>query len=183
MSTPQMRPIEALASPEAQHATLDTMSFYSPQCKRQPPDSVKNFYHFAAKKYQGLDECTLAEQGYRESAFDIFAVSPAGAKGICQFLDAVAREYGIDQFDPKQCIFAQAKYMAWSLDRWTPGLGGRVYADLVKLALATYNWGLGNMRKSQAKHGWTTYAELEPHLPEETRHYVRRILGPEWWQN
>ena len=182
--TPELRPSTSIAAPELDTPELDVMSFYSFLCERQPPDDLKNYYHFAAKNnVGGLDECTLANQGFHESGFDIHAVSPADAKGVCQFLDSVAEEYGIDQFDPEECIFAQAQYMVWAIDRWTPGLGGRTYADLVKLALATYNWGLGNMYASQREHGWVTYAELEPFLPEETRNYVRRILGPEWWED
>ena len=156
--------------------------FFDPTCERQPPREFANHYHFAAKKYPSLvDECILAKQGFAESSFNPNAVSPAGAVGIAQIMSPLAKQYGIDPFNPKQSIFAQARYVAWQLARWTPGLGGRTWKDLVTLALAAYNWGIGNMLKSQRKHGWVTYAEAEPHLPKETRDYPRKILPPAWF--
>ena len=48
-----------------------------------------------------------------ESNFDPFAVSPAGAEGIAQFMPATAAAYGLrDPFDPVAAIDAQAHLMS-----------------------------------------------------------------------
>ena len=67
-----------------------------------------------------------------ESNFDPFAVSPAGAQGIAQFMPGTAAAYGLDDpFDPVAAIDAQAHLMS----------------DLIRqfgspeLALAAYNAG------------------------------------------
>ena len=67
-----------------------------------------------------------------ESNFNPFAVSPAGAQGIAQFIPSTAASYGLrDPFDPVEAIDAQAHLMS----------------DLIRqlgdpqLALAAYNAG------------------------------------------
>ena len=99
----------------------------------------------------------LAAQLYAESNFNPFAESPAGARGIAQFMPATARSYGLDNpYDPNASIEAQARYMRHLLDRFgTPSL-----------ALAAYNAGPGSV----AKHGG-----IPPFA--ETQAYVARVLG------
>lgn len=99
----------------------------------------------------------LAAQLYAESNFNPFAVSPAGARGIAQFMPATARAYGLsDPTDPGAAIDAQARYMRDLLKRFkTPAL-----------ALAAYNAGPGNV----ARHGG-----IPPFA--ETQSYVARVLG------
>ena len=72
-----------------------------------------------------------------ESNFNPFAVSPAGAQGIAQFIPSTAAAYGLDDpFDPVAAIDAQAHLMS----------------DLIRqlgspqLALAAYNAGPGSGR-------------------------------------
>src|SRR4029078_3303787 len=72
----------------------------------------------------------LAAQLYAESGFNPFAVSPAGARGIAQFMPGTARTYGVrDPFDPHRSISAQANLMRDLLRRF----------GTVPLALAAYN--------------------------------------------
>jgi transglycosylase-like protein with SLT domain/D-alanyl-D-alanine carboxypeptidase-like protein/putative Flp pilus-assembly TadE/G-like protein len=74
----------------------------------------------------------LAAQLYAESGFNPFAVSPAGARGIAQFMPGTARAYGLrDPFDPAAAIQAQARLMRDLLRRF----------GTVPLALAAYNAG------------------------------------------
>jgi LAS superfamily LD-carboxypeptidase LdcB len=78
----------------------------------------------------------LSAQLYAESSFNPFAVSPAGAGGIAQFMPATGRAYGLspqERFDPKKAIPAQARHMRDLLQQF-----GRV-----DLALAAYNAGAG----------------------------------------
>ncbi|MCW2485719.1 lytic transglycosylase domain-containing protein [Candidatus Symbiopectobacterium sp. NZEC127] len=93
-----------------------------------------------------------------ESAGNQFAVSEAGAKGLFQFMDGTARDMGLrgnDVFDPMKSAQAAAKYLAQLLK----ANGG----DLDK-ALASYNWGIGNVQK----HGMAL-------MPRETRDYIPKV--------
>ena len=100
----------------------------------------------------------LAAQLYAESGFNPFARSPAGARGIAQFMPGTARAYGLtDPFDAAKAIDAQAHLMHDLLKQF----GGRV-----PLALAAYNAGPGAVQR---------YGGVPPYA--ETRGYVSKILG------
>jgi hypothetical protein len=74
----------------------------------------------------------LAAQIHAESGFNPFAVSPAGAQGIAQFMPGTARGMGLaDPFDPVEAIDAQARLMRDLLRQFSA----------VPLALAAYNAG------------------------------------------
>lgn len=111
-----------------------------------------------------------------ESAFNPTAVSPASASGIWQFMPATGRHYGLKQ------------------DNWYDGRGdftaatqaaldylSKLYLDFGdwQLALAAYNCGegcVGRAIRKNAEEGLPTdYASLA--LPNETRHYVPRLLA------
>jgi soluble lytic murein transglycosylase-like protein len=99
----------------------------------------------------------LAAQIYAESGFNPFAVSPAGAQGIAQFMPGTARGIGLrNPFDPEQAIDAQAQLMRDLLRRF----------GAVPLALAAYNAGPAPVAA----------CGCVPPFPE-TRGYVARILG------
>jgi Transglycosylase SLT domain/D-alanyl-D-alanine carboxypeptidase len=100
----------------------------------------------------------LAAQLMAESNFNPFAVSPAGAQGIAQFMPGTGALYGLkDPFDAPAAIDAQAHLMSDLLDRF----GGSV-----SLALAAYNAGPGAVEA----------CDCVPNIPE-TQAYVARILG------
>ena len=102
-----------------------------------------------------LDSALISSVIRAESNGDPNAVSPAGAKGLMQLIDSTARELKVqDAFDPRQNIRAGSRYLRQMLDR---------FGDL-KLALAAYNAGPGNV----TKHGG-----MPPF--KETRTYVRRV--------
>ena len=99
----------------------------------------------------------LAAQIYVESGFNPFAVSPAGAQGIAQFMPGTARGIGLsDPFDAPAAISAQAHLMRDLLRRF----------GTVPLALAAYNAGPGAVGA----------CGCVPPIPE-TRGYVARVLG------
>ncbi len=96
---------------------------------------------------------------WRESAFRVGVVSPAGAQGIAQFMPGTARERGLtDPFDPEQAIPHAAHFLA-DLKRQFGNLG---------LAAAAYNGGPGRVSAWLAGSGG---------LPAETRAYVIGITG------
>ena len=109
----------------------------------------------AAARYN-VSAGLLAAQIKAESNFNPRAVSPAGARGIAQFMPATARAYGLrNPFDPVAAIHAQARMMSDLLRRFRS----------VPLALAAYNAGPGAVAGCRC----IPYAE--------TRAYVTRILG------
>ena len=66
----------------------------------------------AAEKF-GLPKPFFARLIWKESRFDIKAVSPVGAQGVAQFMPATAKIRGLaDPFDPEQAIPASASYLA-----------------------------------------------------------------------
>ena len=142
-------------------------------CVVQPPRELGPHFVAAARRYPGgATACELAKVSWCESRFQVDAVSPAGAKGPMQLVDATAREIGVtDPFDARDAIFGGAKYIAWCEARWTPGLEGRTDFDMRGLRAGSYNWGDGNMKRDQAKNGWTLYLDAEPGLPRETQEY------------
>ncbi|QQQ24980.1 lytic transglycosylase domain-containing protein [Klebsiella grimontii] len=108
----------------------------------------------------GLPAGLLSSVASTESGGDPFAVSPKGAKGPFQFMDGTARDLGLkgmDVYDPHKSADAAARYLRYLLD----ATGG----DLEK-ALASYNWGLGNVQKKGMDN-----------LPSETRNYVPKVMA------
>ncbi|MFK5882780.1 MAG: transglycosylase SLT domain-containing protein [Candidatus Izemoplasma sp.] len=123
----------------------------------------------------------LKAQCYAESAFKDTAVSPVGAKGLCQFMDPTWGQYGIgDPFNSEANINAAARYMSVLIDGWN---SERPIEDKYKLAQASYNAGFGNLLKAQKKcSNNVLYDEIVPCLikvtgrhSEETIMYVKRI--------
>ena len=91
----------------------------------------------------------------QESGGNVNAISPKGAKGAFQFMDATAKQYGVDPHDLNSSADGAA----------------RMYSDLLKAhngdldkALASYNYGQGNV----AKHGMDK-------LPKETQDYIVKV--------
>jgi hypothetical protein len=96
---------------------------------------------------------------WRESAFRMTAVSPAGAQGVAQFMPQTASERGLaDPFDPAAAIPESAKLLA-ELERRFGNLG---------LAAAAYNAGPTTVDNWLAGKGA---------LPFQTQDYVLAITG------
>ncbi|HGM5424903.1 TPA: lytic transglycosylase domain-containing protein [Pseudomonas aeruginosa] len=94
---------------------------------------------------------------HEESRFNPTAVSPKGAKGLMQLMDAVSEELGVDPFDPESNIRGGTKHLARLY---------RTFGGNLKLAIAAYNAGEGAVRK---------YGGIPPY--EETQNYVSRIMA------
>jgi Transglycosylase SLT domain/D-alanyl-D-alanine carboxypeptidase/Putative Flp pilus-assembly TadE/G-like len=110
----------------------------------------------AARRWN-VSAALLAAQLMAESNFNPFAVSPAGASGIAQFMPGTAAAYGLsDPFDPEAAIDAQAHLMSDLLEQF----------GQVPLALAAYNAGPAPVEE----------CDCVPPYPE-TQAYVARILG------
>ena len=111
----------------------------------------------AAQLYR-LDPRMIRAVMQTESGFNAMAVSPVGALGLMQLMPAVAAELGVtDPLDPRQNIMGGSRYLRQLLDS---------HRGNVRLALASYNAGPGNVAK---------YGAVPPF--KETQNYVRKVTA------
>ncbi|WP_415909108.1 lytic transglycosylase domain-containing protein [Oleiharenicola sp. Vm1] len=108
-----------------------------------------------------------------ESTFNPSARSPAGARGLYQFMPTTAKALGLstwlpdERTDPAKSARAAARYLRT--------LHGK-FGDW-PLALAAYNAGEGRVRRLLATQKARTFAAIAPGLPAETRMYVPKVLA------
>ncbi|MFH1148678.1 MAG: lytic transglycosylase domain-containing protein [Pseudomonadota bacterium] len=108
----------------------------------------------AAAKY-GVDPKLVKAVIAAESGGNPCAVSPVGAQGLMQLMPSTGADLGVkNPFDPVQNIMAGTRYLRTLIDR---------YHGNTRLALAAYNWGMGNLEKRPES------------LPKETRAYIARV--------
>jgi Rod binding domain-containing protein len=150
---------EADNKPDIQPLTPDFISIGQRPHIRQA-QSIREQYGMlidAAAKENDLDSSLIQSVIEIESAGNSRAQSSAGAKGLMQLMDSTAADLGVqDVFDPAENIRAGSQYLRSQLDK---------FGDL-KLALAAYNAGPGNV----AKHGG-----IPPF--RETERYVAQVLN------
>ena len=140
-----------------------------------------------AEYWTGQDWRWFKAQLYQESHMDPTAISPAGARGLAQFMPETWKdmcdrfEWGdASPYDTALSIRAGAYYMASLARSWT---SRRPKIDQWDLARASYNAGFGNILKAQeAAGGALLYADIIAALPlvtgensRETIEYVKRI--------
>jgi membrane-bound lytic murein transglycosylase D len=112
-----------------------------------------------------------------ESAFLPNAYSKSDASGLWQFIPATGRLFGLKQdswYDGRRDVYASTKAATTFLKQLSETFDG----DWL-LALASYNYGKGNVGKAIEKNESlslpTDYWSLS--LPEETTNYVPRLLA------
>lgn len=103
----------------------------------------------------GIDPTVLAAQAQKESGGNVNAVSPAGARGLMQFMPATAAAMGVNPLDPASAINGAARYMSEMLGQF----------GSLELALAAYNAGPGAVRRAGNR---APYAE--------TIRYVQQVM-------
>lgn len=129
------------------------------------PQSEQNRYAVeirqAAERY-GVEAKLVEAVISVESAFDPWAVSRKGARGLMQLIPKTAATLGVrDSFSPRQNIDGGVRHLRHLIDR---------YRGNLPLALAAYNAG------AQAVD-W--YRGIPPY--PETQEYVRRVLDRYGW--
>ncbi len=107
----------------------------------------------------GLDPALVLAVVIEESGGDPLALSSTGAQGLMQLMPATARDLGVvDSTSPTQNVAGGSRYLSRMLQRYDGDL---------KLALAAYNAGPGNVDKA---------GRQIPEFPE-TQRYVGRVLN------
>lgn len=127
------------------------------------PEAVPMQFRAAIAKAEsenGIPPGMLARLLWQESRFRPEFISgakrsAAGAVGIAQFMPATAREWGVIATDAGSSIAGAGRYLAW-LYRKTGSWS---------LALAAYNWGIGNVQKKGIEAA-----------PAETQDYFTQIM-------
>lgn len=110
-----------------------------------------------ASQQYGVDEKLIHAIIKMESNYNPNTVSHAGAVGLMQLMPVTAREVGVtDRYDIKQNVFGGTHYFSKMLQRHNGDL---------KLALASYNAGPGNVKK---------YGGVPPF--KETQNYIRKVM-------
>lgn len=137
----------------------------------------------------GTDWRLLKAQCWQESRLEPLAVSPVGARGLCQFMAATAREVGDALREPLEAFWlpevsirAAGYYMGRLHRTWS---APRPAMDRYMLAAASYNAGAGHLIQAQRLcDGQPLYRQIIPCLPQVTGHhaaettgYVRNIVG------
>ena len=121
-----------------------------------PSGEVRNMARLYARKHK-VDPRLVEAVITVESAWNIDAVSHAGAQGLMQIMPGTQQDLGITEpFCPDQNIEGGVRYLKEMLDR---------FGD-IKLALAAYNAGPERV----SRHGGI------PPI-KETQEYVAKVLG------
>ena len=132
------------------------------------PEDLRPVIRKAAKRCEQVPIEVFAAQIAAESSWDPQAVSPAGARGIAQFMPEVWEQYGIDAdgdgtadiWNPVDAIHSAAELNCVNRRLVRDASGNRLHNTL-----AAYNAGFGSVLK---------YDGIPP-FPE-TEAYVERIL-------
>ncbi len=120
----------------------------------------------------------LALLPFIESSYNPHAHSPAKAEGLWQFIPSTGKQYSLSQNafqDKRRDIIASTDAALTYLQRLYDMFGDW------HLALASYNWGEGNVmkatRKAEAAGREISFNGISSYMPAETRNYVPKLLA------
>jgi soluble lytic murein transglycosylase-like protein len=123
---------------------------------RADSSAYDSIIHQTAKRHR-VDIALVKAIIHAESAFNPYAISNKGARGLMQLLPTTAAQYGIrDLYDPEQNIRAGVRHLKYLLKK---------YRYNNRLAIAAYNAGETAVKR---------YRGIPPY--NETRTYVKKVL-------
>lgn len=139
------------------HFVTDASNNSQTTAKKNPDQSNLNLDRIiqdAAREFD-VDANLIQSIIKAESNFNPSATSPRGAMGLMQLMPETAGELGIkNAYDPRENVMGGTRYLKMLLNR---------YDGQVDLALAAYNWGMGNLEKNPDR------------LPAETLGYIDKV--------
>ncbi len=146
------------------------------------PDQYDVYFKKYTKRYFGphFDWEWFKAQGIAESALNPKARSHVGAKGLMQIMPATyaeirrANPHFLDIEAPRWNIAAGIYYNRGLYRDWE----GMPDEDRLMMAFASYNAGLGGMRRAARRspiQPVRRWVHVEKYAPKETRGYVKRI--------
>ncbi|TVR47409.1 MAG: hypothetical protein EA402_01325 [Planctomycetota bacterium] len=148
-----------------------------------PPHDYDILFQRAALAHlpADVDWRLLKAIAWKESNFDPRARSHAGALGMMQLMPATARHLGLNErqaLDPARNIDAGARYVGEMLGYWSQVPNSPRHPERLRLALASYNWGIGNVRRRLREVGAQPprWEAIRARAPLETRDYVHRVI-------
>lgn len=157
--------------------TLDRQQWYQnhPDALRRMVERSRPYLHHIVEEIEIRGMPTeLALLPMVESAFNPMAYSPAHASGLWQFIPATGKRFNLEQSwwkDERRDIVAST---GAALDYLQTIY--EMHGDW-HLALASYNWGEGSVKraieKNLARGLPTDFSSLK--MPDETRHYVPKL--------
>jgi soluble lytic murein transglycosylase-like protein len=131
------------------------------------------FDRYVAKHHNTLEKIRAGLVAI-ESGGKSWAISSKGALGLWQIMPATWAEWapraGVDvkkPLDPVANEKVGRMYLAWLLEQFESDL---------RLALAAYNHGIGNVFDKQKEHG-KRFEDIRLRLPKVTQNYVAAILS------
>ncbi|MEE8481843.1 MAG: lytic transglycosylase domain-containing protein [Acidiferrobacterales bacterium] len=123
---------------------------------RTDTSAYDHFIRNSASEHR-VDHALVKAIIHAESAFNPYATSKKGARGLMQLLPTTAAMYGVSNlYDPEQNIDAGVQHLKYLLKK---------YSNNSRLAVAAYNAGETAVRR---------YGGVPPY--KETRTYVTKVL-------
>jgi soluble lytic murein transglycosylase-like protein len=123
---------------------------------RTDTSAYDSIIHQTAKRHR-VDVALVKAIIHAESAFNPYATSHKGARGLMQLMPTTAAQYGIrDLYDPEKNIRAGVRHLKYLLKK---------YSHNNRLAIAAYNAGETAVKR---------YRGVPPY--NETQTYVKKVL-------